>query len=214
MSKFIHIERSFVTKSLEENGTFEGYASVFGVEDSHKETVVKGAFKKGLEKLIKEKRRVKMLWSHDTDQPIGVYKDVDEDDDGLYVRGKLTVGVQKADETRLLMLDEAVDSMSIGAYVVRDLIDKVTRARSYLELELREISPVVFPALSNARIVSVKSMLDNASIPEVEACLRDVGGFSLKEAKCIISTIKAATPHRDVERAATLIQTAINNLKG
>src|SRR5690606_9636780 len=109
--KFIKIERDFtITKALDETGEFEGYASMFGMEDHHGDTVKKGAFKVGLQKLAKEKRKIKMLFNHDRYQPIGVFKEADEDSKGLYVRGKLTLGVQKADETRLLMLDEAVDS--------------------------------------------------------------------------------------------------------
>ena len=51
--KFIKFERDFtITKSLDDTGEFEGYASVFAVEDSHGDTVKKGAFKAGLQKLV------------------------------------------------------------------------------------------------------------------------------------------------------------------
>lgn len=215
-NQLIKIERDVtLTKSLNEDGEFEGYASVFGSEDHHGDTVVRGAFKKGLSKLVKEKRKVKMLWHHDRLQPIGVYKEVDEDDKGLYFRGKLTLGVQRADETRLLMLDEAVDAVSIGGYVVKEKWDNKTLKRELIEIELREISPVTFPALDGARINSVKSLSDNADLSEVEAILRDAGGFSLKDSKKIISIIKSSSSHRDVDgRTAKLINEAIQNLKG
>lgn len=35
-------------KSLTDTGEFEGYGSVFGVEDSYSDVVVKGAFQKSL----------------------------------------------------------------------------------------------------------------------------------------------------------------------
>lgn len=214
-NQFVKVTRPFtVTKSLQEDGTFEGYASVYGIEDHHGDKVIKGAFSKGLQKLAKEKRKVKMLWNHDRDQPIGVYKEIEEDDTGIYVRGKLTLGVQKADETRLLMLDEAVDSMSIGGYVTKDKFDHKTFKRDLLEIELREISPTVFPALDAARVVSVKSLSDGAGITEVEKCLRDAG-FSTKDAKRLISIIKAAPSRRDVDSAALAeLQSAINSLRG
>lgn len=216
-NKLVQIEREFtLTKALDESGEFEGYASVFATEDHHGDTVAKGAFKAGLQKLVKEKRKIKMLWNHDRYQPIGVYKDADEDDKGLYVRGKLTLGVQKADETRLLMLDEAVDSMSIGGYVVKEKWDNKTLKRELLEIELREISPVTFPALDAARIVSVKSLPDGADIRQVEAYLRDVAGLTHKDACRLISIIKAGTPQRDVVDGTALrdIRSAIKNLKG
>src|SRR5690606_26656153 len=41
--KFIKLERDFtITKSLDEAGEFEGYASVFDTEDHHGDTVKKG----------------------------------------------------------------------------------------------------------------------------------------------------------------------------
>jgi HK97 family phage prohead protease len=215
--RFIKVERDFtLTKSLDETGEFEGYASVFAVEDHHGDTIKKGAFKTGLAKLVKDKRKVKMLFNHDRFSPIGVFKEADEDDKGLYVRGKLTLGVQKADETRLLMLDEAIDSMSIGGYVRKDLWDMKTGKRELQEIELREISHVVFPALDQARILSVKSLADDASVGEVELVLRDVG-FSQKDSKRLISIIKGVTPQRDVGQIAGSIdhlQRILKTMKG
>lgn len=214
--KFIKLERDFtITKALTEEGEFEGYASVFDTEDHHGDTVKKGAFKAGLSKLVKEKRKIKMLFNHDRFSPIGVFKEADEDSKGLYVRGKLTLGVQKADETRLLMLDEAIDSMSIGGYVRKELRDQKTWKRDLLELELKEISPVVFPALDEARVVSVKSLVDGAPLADVELVLRDAG-FSRSDTKRLISIVKGAAPsQRDVDgETINQIRNAINSLKG
>ena len=44
-----HFTGSLEIKSLDEGGFFEGYASVFGVQDSDGDVIVKGAFKKSLE---------------------------------------------------------------------------------------------------------------------------------------------------------------------
>ena len=199
-----------LTKALSEDGTFEGYASTFGNEDSGGDTIRKGAFKAGLEKMKKDGRKIKMLWQHDRYTPIGTFPEFSEDSKGLWVKGKLTLGVQKADETRLLMLDEAVDSMSIGGYVVKELYDNKTFKRELIEIELREISPVTFAANDKARIEAVKSLEEAVTVTQLEAYLRDVGGFSTKEAKAIISKAKSCTPQRDVVGA---LQAAINLLK-
>lgn len=211
--RFIKLEREFtITKSLDEAGEFEGYASVFDTEDHHGDTVRKGAFKAGLERLARAKKKLKMLYNHR--ELIGVFKEAEEDDTGLYVRGKLTLGVQKADETRLLMMSEALDAMSIGGYLRKKTVDEKTWKRELLEIELREISPVIFPALDEARIVSVKSLADGAPLSDVEVVLRDAG-FTVKEAKRLISIIKGAAPQRDVDGATIqAIRSAINNLKG
>ena len=201
-----------ITKALTEDGTFEGYASTFGNEDSGGDTIRKGAFKKGLEKLRKEKRKVKMLWQHDRYAPIGGFTEFAEDDKGLWVQGKLTLGVQKAQEAYLLMQDEVIDSMSIGGYVIKELWDNKTLKRELLEVELREISPVTFAANDKARIEVVKQLEEAVTIGELEAYLRDVGGFSAKEAKAVISKAKSFGP-RDVGEAAQLIKSAIDILK-
>lgn len=201
MQQLLKISRPFTfTKALSEDGVFEGYASVFNVEDHGGDTVRKGAFKKHLAKLIKAKRKIKMVANHNRHELIGVYKEVDEDDTGLIVAGKLTLGVQKADETRLLMLDEAIDSMSIGGYVIDAKVDHKTFKRDLIEIELHEITPTGFPMLDAARIHAVKSLEQSAlnTPADLEAILRDVGGFSTKEAKIIISKAKTCVPHRDV----------------
>ena len=195
--KYIQVERQCtLTKSISEEGEFEGYASVFDVEDHGGDTVKKGAFRRGLEKLIKEKRKVKMLWHHQRWEPIGVYKEVYEDDTGLYFRGQMTLGVQRADETRLLMMSEAVDSVSIGGYVAKEKWDNKTGKRDLLEIELKEISPVTFPMLDAARIVSVKSLPDDAGVREVEKCLREAG-FSTSEARRLIRITKGTPEPRE-----------------
>ena len=199
MDNLLKFERPFtITKALSEDGTFEGYASVFDVEDHGGDTVRKGAFKTHLAKL--GKRKIKMLSNHNRHELIGTYKSVEEDATGLYVVGKLTLGVQKADETRLLMLDEAIDAMSIGGYVRKEFTDQKTWKRDLIEIELKEISPTGFPMLDAARISAVKSLEHAATnnAADLETILRDVGGFSAKEAKIIISKAKTCVPHRDV----------------
>ena len=217
MSQLIRIERHFeLNRSDDDSGEFEGYASVFDTEDSYGEFIAKGAFKKGLQRLAKEKRKLKMLWNHNRDEVIGTYTDAAEDDKGLYVRGRFTRGVRRADETHLLMKDGAVDSMSIGAYVVRFTEDTKAKTTTYTELQLREVSPVTFPALDAARVVSVKSLSEVDDLAELERHLRDVGGFSHDQAKAIIAKSKALTPQRDVAGQADLelIRQTIKNLKG
>ena len=209
--QFITLERNFtLTKKLGEDGEFEGYASVFDVEDHHGDTVKKGAFKAGLQKLAKDKRKLKMLYNHR--ELIGVYKDAHEDDTGLWVRGKLSLGVRQADEALILMRDEALDSMSIGGYVRKEFTDQKTWKRDLIEIELREVSPVIFPANDAARINSVKSLSAGATLRDAETILRDAG-FSRNDTKTLVSIIKGA-PQRDVD-AATInkFREAINSLK-
>jgi HK97 family phage prohead protease len=77
-------------KSLEETGRFAGYASVFGVVDSQRDVVLRGAFKHTLSGRAKE---IKLLWQHQWEEPIGMVVKLFEDDKGLYVEGLLLMAV-------------------------------------------------------------------------------------------------------------------------
>lgn len=215
MARLIKLEQSFtITKALAADGSFAGYASTFGNEDSSGDTIVKGAFTKGLAKLAASGQKLKMLWQHDRYEPIGVFPVAKEDDVGLYVEGQLTVGVQRADSTLLLMKAGAIDSMSIGGFVVQELFDNKTGKSELQEIELREVSPVTFPANDKARISTVKSIQSFGMLSELEEHLRDVGGFSAKEAKAIIAKARGfgAEPRDVAPEAAQLLMDAIRNL--
>jgi len=60
----------FRMKSLSDAGEFEGYASVFGNEDSYGDIIEPGAFAKTL-KEHGDDNPIPILWQHDTYAPIG-----------------------------------------------------------------------------------------------------------------------------------------------
>ena len=70
----------------EEKGHFEGSASVFGNRDLGNDVIAKGAFTKTLRN--KPVKKIKLLYQHKTDMPIGVFESMKEDDHGLFVKGK------------------------------------------------------------------------------------------------------------------------------
>src|SRR5690606_9014950 len=76
-------------KAVGDDGVIEGYASTFNVIDSYGEMVAPGAFKASIAGLKKSKRGLKMLWQHDSHQPIGIWDDLEEDAKGLRVVGRL-----------------------------------------------------------------------------------------------------------------------------
>ena len=137
----------------EEEGTFTGYASTFtDVPDSYGDVVDKGAFKK----TIKEnKGRIKHLWNHNTNEPIGKPDEMYEDDTGLFIKGRLVLGVQRARETLALMKAGVVNEMSIGYDTITDTV--VKGIRHLKEVKLYDVSPVCFAANPSAVILSAKS---------------------------------------------------------
>ena len=142
-------------KSLTDEGTFEGYGSIFGNVDSYSEKVAPGAFIESLTKGRREGSHVKMLWNHDPMQPIGVWEDLAEDSKGLWGKGRLILEVPKARETHALMKAGAIGGLSIG-YREQEA-DQDGNVRVLKKLDLMEISPVTFPANTRAKITGVKS---------------------------------------------------------
>jgi HK97 family phage prohead protease len=144
-------------KSVNDDGTFTGMGSVFGVVDSYGDIVVKGAFTKTLEE---QKGKIRCLWQHDQTQPIGVFTSLIETDEGLQVEGKLTLGSTGGANAYALMQDGAVDGLSIGFQTIQDSFDQQTGIRYIKEVKLWEVSVVTFPANEEATITSVKSAFD------------------------------------------------------
>jgi len=135
-------------------GIFEGYASVFNVVDTYGSSIQRGAFSKTLRE---RGDKIKVLWNHEEDDPIGKPLEMREDDHGLYVRAQLTRGVQKADEALLLMKDGVINTLSIGFNVPRGKESIVDGVRQIHEVKLYEFSPVVFESNDQATINSVRS---------------------------------------------------------
>ncbi|MFV0409556.1 MAG: HK97 family phage prohead protease [Paracoccus sp. (in: a-proteobacteria)] len=136
---------------MDENAVIEGYASRFGLADQGGDVVVKGAFSASLARLAKRGDKVRMLWQHDPARPIGVWDEIREDDNGLWVKGRLLPDVALAREAEVLIDAGAIDGLSIGYRTIR--AEKDGKGRRLLrEIELWEVSLVTFPMLPEAKI--------------------------------------------------------------
>lgn len=174
----------------DDDGKFEGYASVFDIVDQGMDVVAPGAFRRSLD----SGRSVKLLWQHDMGQPIGVWEEIKEDEKGLFVRGRLLNDVQQGREANALMRAGAIDSMSIGFRTKEAVAEGNGSVRRLTEIELFEVSLVTFPMLPDAQIIAVKSI---RTIRDFEKALRDAG-FSKREAKAIAADgFKGLADHRD-----------------
>lgn len=136
-------------------GEFEGYASLFGVMDLGRDVVMPGAFRESLER--RGNLGVKLLWQHDPHQPVGIWRSIEEDSRGLYVRGALDLEQAKSREILSLMRQGALDGLSIGYRTEIERKDPETGLRRLERIDLWEISLVTFPLLPQARVQRVKS---------------------------------------------------------
>lgn len=186
-------DAAFDLAEMADDGTFEGYASVFGNVDRGGDVVAPGAFARSL-----GARKAKMLWQHDPGQVIGVWDSIAEDERGLRVKGKLLLGIERGREAYELLRAKALDGMSIGYRTVR--AEAAGNARKLVDVDLFEISLVTFPMNEAATVTAVKSADGEWDIRKLERALRDAVGMSQKEAKALLADgFKALKATRDVD---------------
>lgn len=185
--------------SNDETGEFEGYGSIFGNVDSYNEVVAKGAFTESL--INKGAKGIKLLWQHDSSQPIGVWDEMWEDAKGLYVKGRLLINdIAKSREAYALLKAGALDGLSIGFTINPGGIEW-SGDGSYkiiTNLNLWEVSIVTFPANERAVVNSIKEIdmeKRENSIRDFENFLRESGSFSNREAVEIASFAKELVKH-------------------
>lgn len=194
-------------------GLFSGYASVFGGVDSYGDTIMPGAY---ANTIVNRERPIQLRFNHEPGV-IGKWTRIEEDDKGLYVEGELTPGHSKAIDVYASLKHGAISGLSIG-YRPVDYVPNQNGGMDLKEISLIEISVVESPADLNAQIGNIKSALDEIkSLKEIEALLRDAGGFSRADATALVSRIKALTHgDRESEKSASelvqLIQSASSQL--
>ncbi|MEL6584866.1 MAG: HK97 family phage prohead protease [Pseudomonadota bacterium] len=145
------LEVKYCASSAEvgEGAKIAGYASLFGQRDRGGDVVAAGAYSTSLKRLKAQGRRVKMLWQHDPNTPLGVWDVVREDAKGLWVEGRLLPQVQASREALALLEAGAVDGLSIGYRTVK--AEAQAQGRLLTEIELWEVSLVTFPMQPDAR---------------------------------------------------------------
>jgi HK97 family phage prohead protease len=179
-----------------EDGTVEGYGSVFDVQDSYADVIEKGAFAKSISTHKSAKSMPAMLWQHDSSQPIGVWTSMSEDDNGLRVTGRLAMDTVKGKDAHALLKMGALNGLSIGFMTKQYRYDEETDIRTLTEVDLWEVSLVTFPANTQARVTQVKSADDLQTLKDAERILRD-SGFSKQDALAFVSRVKTLASRSD-----------------
>lgn len=134
-----------------QTGRIRGYASRFGEPDQSGDVVAPGAFAASLSRLKAAGRSIKFLWQHDPAKPIGIWHEVIENRNGLFVSGEVLTDLSLGKEASILMTAGAIDGLSIGYRVIRAENNAETGGRTLHEVDLWEVSLVTFPMLPTAR---------------------------------------------------------------
>lgn len=203
---------AFEIKSTGEDGSVEGYGSVFGVRDSYDDVIAKGAFSASLASHKAEGTMPAMLWQHDSGEPIGIWEEMTEDDKGLRIKGKLALDTVRGKEAHALLKMGALNGLSIGFVSKQWAYDRETEVRTLTEIDLWEVSLVTFPANEKARVTNIKSSDELTAPKDAERILRD-SGFSKSDATAFVSRVMRMGEERsDSAKSAAVAMKAAERL--
>ncbi|MGL4843935.1 MAG: HK97 family phage prohead protease [Aeromonas veronii] len=153
----------------EDQGIFTAYANVKWFRDYVGDVTIDNAFTNSIRKATETGRMPKMLFNHDSDKVIGVWLSMEEDEHGLKVVGQLAMKTQRGREIFELLKIGALDALSIGYRTVKEQYDPATNTNFLIEVDIREVSVVVFPCNDQSLVSSVKSEEEiEVATPEVE----------------------------------------------
>lgn len=201
---------AFEVRAAGDDGEIEGYGSVFGVKDAYSDIVMPGAFAASLSAHKDAGTMPAMLWQHNTDEPIGVWTEMVEDEKGLRVRGQIVMETERGKAAHALLKRGALRGLSIGFVAKQWTYDRDTEIRSVTEIDLWEVSLVTFPANGKATVESVKASIDAIAEPkDAEKILREAG-LSKADATGLVSRVmrmgearrEAANSTAELKRAA------------
>ncbi len=148
-------------KADDEKGTFTALASVFGNVDLGGDRVLKGAFKKTLERWRKKAKPIPVILSHQWDSLTAYVGKADpravfEDENGLMVQGSLFLDKEAGRDVHRLMKEGLLTGWSFGYKVpkggskVKDGVNEIS------EVELFEVGPTLIGMNPEAQLQSVK----------------------------------------------------------
>ena len=140
-------------------GVVKGYGSVFGNVDSDGDVINKGAYKKTIQE---NKQRIKYLYQHDMDKPLGKMVHLEEDDKGLMFEAQIPK-TQLGKDVVELMKAGVITENSVGILPIQKEMGS-DGYRHINEVKLFEISAVTLAANDQAMIMDVKGNVDPEKI--------------------------------------------------
>ena len=149
-------------------GEIAGYGSTFGNVDHGGDIVLPGAFAKSIQEYKDSNTMPPMLWMHKMDQVPGKWTSIEEDQNGLYVKG-VFADTALGQDTRTLTSMKAVGGLSIG-YITKDYKYDSQGNRLLKEVDLVEQSIVSLAMNPKAQITHAKSRLSERGeyVPDVD----------------------------------------------
>ena len=195
-------------KEARGDGSFTGYAAVFGNVDLGNDVILPGAFYE-----VKTTRdgKVRIAMNHDLRKLAGTAS-FEQDERGLRVHGQLALDVSYVRDAYELMKAGVLDGLSVGFDIPPGGAEwegsGSSAVRRIKRAVLWEFSLVPFGMNPEALVDTVKA----ASIRDFETQLRGLG-YSQREAKALAAGGFKSLGHRDGDPDSGMLADELKNLK-
>lgn len=182
------------------HGIVVPYGQVARVSDggpAYDEKFAPGAFARDIAARAGDFSRVKLLFQHDSNNPIGRAVSLREDTAGLYGEFRITPEAARGGEALSLLRDGVLDSFSVGFRPLEHVREGNVTVRT--RAALREASLVTFPAYSGALVGGLRAVTGDdqalaigllAKVAAAEAAL-DPFVEALCAADCTLDEVQA-----------------------
>lgn len=161
----------FEAKLSSDKRRIEAYASTFGNVDHDNDVILPGAFTKTIAEAFPA-NKIKTLWQHRWDQPIGRPVAMGQDSKGLITEteiSKTTLG----NDVIALIEDGVIDKTSIGFWIpAGKSSQRPDGVREIAEVALMEYSFVTFPANDQAIVTGMKALQEMAHFLKSAGAIR------------------------------------------
>ena len=189
--------KDMITRSFEIRATDSEKREVSGIAVPFNETIdIGGGWSERFEKgAVDLNANVKLFRDHE--DIIGVVTEMEESDEGLLIRAKISETVL-GNETLNLVKDGAIRSFSVGFIPVTD--EKKDKTIIRKKVDLKEVSLVAFPAYDKAEVLSVREETNQEEIsmeketPDYTSAINEVRNHAeeLERRLDVIATSAAA----------------------
>ena len=207
---------SLALRAEGDEGVIEGHAAIFGEKNGHNEIVLPGAFAQTLSSHRDAGTMPFMFKNHSSNDVIGVWEEMEEDQRGLRVKGRFLLEKQIGRDAYVDVKKAQVRGLSVGFIATEDEYDYKTNTRIIRSMDLYEVSLVPFPSAKSANIFDVRSAgIDRILKPsDAERWLRDAAAdVSKSQATAFVSRLlRMGAERREAEIATERANQAAERL--
>lgn len=150
--------------AISDSGDIEGWATRFNVVDTFRTSFDQRAF------AMTDGDSIPLLWAHNPAEVVGSVREVRSEAEGLRIRGRLNLDVQRAREVRAMLVANDIRGLSIGFQRLRDEV-RAGGVRHITSARLREVSFVAIPSVPGSNVTHVRASTGRESAAAfVTAC--------------------------------------------